>query len=96
MRFRVVFRERPNQQGDQGDDPASFLDTQLDDQTVLDAVRVERSGPPSLHSSDILEEDDAFMMGDEVWEYEVADGKEDEFKDALANSGVVMEYEAIE
>lgn len=96
MKFRVVFRERPNEQGEQGDNPASFLDSQLDDQTVLDAVRVERTGPGSLHSSDLLEEDDAFMMGHEVWEYDVADGKEDDFKDAMANSGVVLEYEALD
>lgn len=96
MKYRVVFRERPNQQGEKADDPASFLDTQLDDETVLDAVRVERTGPESLHSSDILEEDDAFLLGSEVWEYDVAEGKEQEFKDALKNSGMVMEYEALE
>ncbi len=96
MKFRVVFRERPNQQGEQADNPAGFLDTQLDDQTVLDAVRVERTGPESLHSSDILEEDDSFLMGSEVWEYDVAEGKVQDFKDALANSGTVMEYEAME
>lgn len=96
MKYRVIFRERPNQQGDQADDPASFLDTQLDDETVLDAVRVGRLEPDSLHSSDILEEDDAFLAGSEIWEYDVAEGKEQEFKDALQNSGVVMEYEALE
>lgn len=96
MKYRVVFRERSNQQGDKGDDPASFLDTQLDGDTVLDAVRVGRIGPDSLHSSDILEEDDAFLLGSEIWEYDVAEGRDQEFKDALKNSGVVMEYEALE
>lgn len=96
MKYRVVFRERSNQQGDQGDDPASFLDTQLDGETVLDAARVGRISPDSLHSSDILEEDDAFLLGSEIWEYDVAEGRDQEFKDALKNSGVVMEYEALE
>jgi hypothetical protein len=96
MKYRVIFRSRSNQQGEAAEDPASFLDVQLDDQTVLDAVRVERTGPDSMHSSDVLEEDDAFLMGSEVWEYDVADGKDGAFIDALKNSEVVMEYEALE
>lgn len=96
MKYRVVFRSRPNQQGEAAEDPASFLDVQLDDKTVLDAVRVERTGPDSMHSSDVIEEDDGFLMGSEVWEYDVAEGKDRAFIDALKNSEVVMEYEALE
>lgn len=96
MKYRVVFRSRSNQQGKAADDPAGFLDAQLDDQTVLDAVRVERTGPDSMHSSDVIEEDDGFLMGSEVWEYDVAEGKDRAFIDALKNSEVVMEYEALE
>jgi len=96
MKYRVVFKSRSDQQGKAADAPASFLDAQLDDDTVLDALRVERTGPDSMHSSDILEEDDGFLMGSEVWEYDVAEGKERAFIDALKNSEVVMEYEALE
>lgn len=96
MKYRVVFKSRSDQQGNAADSPASFLDTQLDDDTVLDALRVERTGPDSMHSSDILEEDDGFLMGSEVWEYDVADGKQRAFIEALKNSEVVMEYEALE
>ncbi len=96
MKYRVVFRSRSNQQGKVADNPASFLDVQLDDQTVLDAVRIERTGPDSMHSSDVIEEDDGFLMGSEVWEYDVAEGKDRAFIDALKNSEVVMEYEALE
>jgi hypothetical protein len=40
-----------------------------------------------------LEEDDSFLsVGSETWDYEVADGREDEFIAALKNSQMVMEY----
>ena len=97
MKYKVVFRERSDESGEKADDPASFLDTQLDDETVLDAVLVGRNQPDGLHSSDALEEDDSFLsLGSEVWEYDVAEGKDQDFKDALRNSGMVMEFEPLE
>lgn len=97
MKYRVVFRERSDQAGEKADDPPSFLDAQLDDETVLDAVFVGRTRPDGLHSSDMLEEDDAFLsLGSEIWEYDVAEGKDDDFKNALLNSGMVMEVEPLE
>ena len=97
MKYRVVFRERSNSQGEKADDPPSFLESQLDDETVLDAVFVGRNSPDALHSSDTLEEDDAFLsIGTEVWEYDVADGKDEDFKNALLNSGMVIEFEPLE
>ena len=97
MKYKVVFRERSDESGEKADDPASFLDTQLDDETVLDAVFVGRNRPDGLHSSDALEEDDSFLsLGTEIWEYDVADGKDQDFKDALRNSGMVMEFEALD
>ena len=97
MKYKVVFRERSDESGEKADDPASFLDTQLDDETVLDAVLVGRNSPDGLHSSDLLEEDDSFLsLGTEIWEYDVADGKDQAFKDALRNSGMVMEFEALD
>jgi hypothetical protein len=97
MKYRVVFRERSNQEGEKADDPASFLDTQLDDETVLDATPVGRLGSDAQHSSDVLEEDDSFLsLNGEIWEYDVADGKEEAFKEALLNSGMVMDFEPLE
>jgi hypothetical protein len=97
MKYRVVFRERSNQEGERADDPPSFLDPELDDETVLDAVFVGRNRPPALHSSDVLEEDDAFLsVTTEVWEYDVAEGKDEDFKNALRNSGMVIEFEPLE
>lgn len=97
MKYRVVFRERSDRAGEKADDPPSFLDTQLDDETVLDAVFVGRNRPDALHNSDRLEEDDAFLsIGTEVWEYDIAEGKDEDFKNACLNSGMVMEFEPLE
>ncbi|HEX3682740.1 MAG TPA: hypothetical protein VHU83_09365 [Bryobacteraceae bacterium] len=97
MKYRVVFRERSDRSGDRADDPPSFLEPELDDETVLDSVFVGRTQPDALHSSDRLEEDDEFLsLGAEIWEYDIADGKDEDFQAALRNSGVVMEFETLE
>lgn len=97
MKYRVVFRERTNQAGEKADDPASFLDVQLDDDTVLDAVLVGRNDPDGLHNSEQLDEDDDLIsVGTEVWEYDVADGKDEDFKNAMKNSEMVIEFEPLE
>ena len=97
MKYRVVFRERSDQNGEKADDPASYLEAQLDDDIVLDSVFVGRLAPDAQHSSDTLEEDDAFLsVVGEIWEYDVADGKDEDFKAALLNSGMVMEFDPLE
>jgi hypothetical protein len=97
MKYRVVFRERSDRSGDRADDPPSFLEPELDDETVLDSVFVGRTQPDALHSSDQLEEDDEFLsLGTEIWEYDIAEGKDEDFQAALRNSGVVMEFETLE
>ena len=98
MKYRVVFRERSNEEGERAEDPTTFLDTQLDDETVLDARFVGRLEPEPLHNSDRIEEDDGFLASStpEIWEYDVADGKQDDFVAALQNSGMVMEFEQLE
>ena len=35
-------------------------------------------------------------FGTEIWEYDLAEGRDDEFKFALVNSGVLLESEEIE
>jgi hypothetical protein len=97
MKYRVVFRERSNVDGEKVDSPPSFLDAQLADDVVLDAVFVGRTEPDALHSSDVIEEDDAFLsLSGEIWEYDVAEGRDDDFKNAALNSGMVMELEPLE
>ncbi len=54
------------------------------DGVVLNAAKAEVIEPAGLHSQEVMDEDDAFLsIGTEVWEYEVADGRQQEFIDAL-------------
>jgi hypothetical protein len=34
-------------------------------------------------------------LGTEIWEYEVVEGRDQEFKDALLNSGSIIEFTPI-
>jgi hypothetical protein len=44
-----------------------------------------------------MDEDDAFLaIGTEVWEYEVASGREQEFIDSLELSEKVLQYEQVD
>ncbi len=95
MRYRVVFRERTNREAEPAEDPASFLDVQLPDGVVKDAQIVSRDTPAGLHE-DGLNEDDAFLsLESEVWEYDVADDRVDEFVAGMQNSQMVMEFEVL-
>lgn len=97
MKFRVIFRQRSDRQGERADDPPSFLDTQLEDGVVLDSVFVGRLEPQSLHTSETMEEDDAFLsISGEIWEYDVAPGRGQDFVAAIQNSRMVMEFEPLE
>jgi hypothetical protein len=97
MKYQVVFRERSDRAGQPADNPPSFLDAQLDEETVQDAVFIGRNPSDAQHSSDVLEEDDDFLsLGTEVWQYDIADGKEEDFKNALRNSAMVIEFERLE
>lgn len=93
--YKVTFRKRFNEDGEPADDPASFV--QVGDGIVLNALVAEQIEPPAQHSEEKLEEDDNFLsLGTEIWEYEIADGKDQEFIEALENSRMVIEYEQID
>ncbi|HKD08657.1 MAG TPA: hypothetical protein VKB79_22330 [Bryobacteraceae bacterium] len=95
MRYRVVYKKRFNQSGGEADSPPSYLN--LADGVVAEAEFVERFEPPSLHVEEDMEEDDAFLsLGSEVWEYDVVDGREQEFRDAVTNTGMAIEVERVE
>ena len=97
MKYRVVFRERSDKAGEQADNPPSFLAAELEDDVVSDAVFIGRNEPDALHNSDQLEEDDSFMsITTEVWEYDIAEGKEEDFRNACLNSEMVIEVEPLE
>ncbi len=97
MKYRVVFEERTDGRGNRSENPPLFVEPELTDDIVLDAVFVERFEPDSLHVQEEMDEDDSFLsIGTEVWEYDIADGREKDFTDALKNSRMVIEYEELE
>jgi hypothetical protein len=95
MTYKVTFRKRFNERGEESDRPETFV--QVVDGVILNATKAEVMEPPALHSQDSLDEDDNFeSLGTETWEYEVANGREQEFLDALENSRMVLQYEQID
>ncbi len=98
MKYRVTFLERTDGEGNPSENPPEFVEPQLMDGVVLDAVFVERVEPVAAsHPQEVMDEDDSFLsIGSEVWEYDVADGRDREFTDALKNSQMVIDYETLE
>ena len=97
MKYQVTFMERTDAAGNPSEKPPQFVEPELTDGIVLDASLVERIEPDSLHGQDVMDEDDNFLsVGTELWEYDIADGREHEFEDALKNSQMVIDYQAID
>jgi len=97
MKYRVAFIERTDAGGNPTEKPTEYVALELADGVVLDQVFVERVEPDALHGQDTMEEDDDFeSIGTEVWEYDIADGRDQDFIDALKNSRVVIEYDALD
>ncbi len=97
MKYQVSFRERTDGKGEPSENPPEFVEPELEDGIVLDATFVERLEPDNLHGQDVADEDDDFLsIATEVWEYDIADGREKEFEDALKISQMVMEYETLD
>jgi hypothetical protein len=95
MTYKVTFRKRFDEQGKESDRPETFV--HVVDGVVLNATKSEVIEPPASHNQEVLDEDDNFeSLGIETWEYEVADGREQEFLAALENSRMVIQYEEIE
>ena len=95
VKYRVSFRKRFNQDGEEADAPVTFLN--VADGVILDSTVVEMVEPDNLHGEENMEEDDDFLsLGTEVWDFDVAEHAQQEFKDALVNSGMVMEFEELD
>lgn len=73
--------------------PSDYVAIEVPDGVVLEKLFIDRRAPDALHSEEALGEDDSFLsIGSETWDYEIADGRDDEFIAALKNSQMVMEY----
>ena len=92
MKYRVTFMERTDRAGNPSETPKNYLEIELNEGVVRDKTFIERDQPVAMHSEDTLDEDDDFLsVGSEVWEYDVAGGREKEFLEAVKNSQMVME-----
>jgi hypothetical protein len=99
VKYIVAFEKRTRTDGQESPiDPTVELDGELPDGVVAAKVFVERLESQAEHSQELLDEDDAFlgMASGEIWEYDVVDGRADEFEDAVRNSKVVFECNVID
>ena len=96
MKYRVVFRERAGANRGVAQNPIGFLQGNVSDSVVRNSRFVLRNAPEFKSSSDQTDDDVEFRhLGTEVWEYDVAEGRDQEFKDALLNSGSIIEFAPI-
>jgi hypothetical protein len=102
MRYKVTFRKRFTPEGKEADNPDSLVDPA--DGVILDKEIVEEITPAGLGVAEDLNEgtgseesnDNGFLgFGSETWIYEVAEGREDEFKDAVRNTEVALNIEEV-
>jgi hypothetical protein len=85
--------ERTGVTGAPSERPPDYVAIEVPDGVVLEKMFIDRAEPEAMHSEEALEEDDSFLsVGSETWDYEIADGRDDEFIDALRKSQMVMEY----
>jgi hypothetical protein len=102
MKYKVTFRKRFTPEGEPADDPKSLVDP--GDGVIEDAEFVEIIEPAGLGTAEDLNEgtgsqesnDNGFLgLGSETWVFDIAEGREKEFTDALVESRVVLDFEEI-
>src|SRR5919199_1014697 len=102
MKYKVTFRKRFSPEGEPSDDPKSLISPA--DGVIEDAEFVEIIEPAGLGVAEDLNEgsgsqesnDNGFLnLGTETWVFDVAEGREREFRDALVESEVVLDFEEV-
>jgi hypothetical protein len=102
MKYKVTFRKRFSPEGEPADDPKSLVSPE--DGVIQDEELVEIIEPAGLGVAEDLNEgtgsqesnDNGFLnLGSETWVFDVAEGREKEFTDALVESKVVLDYEEV-
>ncbi|HEY1336691.1 MAG TPA: hypothetical protein VGF59_04240 [Bryobacteraceae bacterium] len=102
MRYRVTFRKRFSPEGEPSDNPKSLIS--VEDGVVQDEEFLEIIEPEGLGVAEDLNEgsgsqesnDNGFLgMGTESWVFDIAEGREKEFTDALVESKVVLDFEEV-
>jgi len=102
IKYKVTFRKRFSPEGQPSDDPKSLISPE--DGVIEDEEFVEIIEPAGLGVAEDLNEgsgsqesnDNGFLgLGTETWVFDVAEGREKEFTDALVESRVVLDYEEV-
>jgi len=102
MKYKVTFRKRFSADGEPADDPKSLVSPE--DGVIQDEELVEIIEPAGLGVAEDLNEgtgsqesnDNGFLnLGTETWVFDIAEGREKEFTDALVESRVVLDYEEV-
>jgi len=85
--------ERTNASGEPSEAPPDYVAIDLPDGVVVDRTFVDRAEPLAMREQDDLnQEDDSFLsVGSETWDYDVAEGRDEEFLAAVKNSQMAME-----
>lgn len=96
MKYRVVFMERTDGEGNPSENPTEYIELEAPDGVILDQVFVERIEPSGARPETGSEDDDFLSIATEVWEYDVADGRDDDFIASLQKSQMVIEYEPMD
>jgi hypothetical protein len=102
MKYKVTFRKRFTPEGEPADSPTSLVDAP--DGVIEDAEFAEILEPAGLGVAEDLNagsgsqesNDNGFLgFGTETWVYDIAEGREREFKEAVMNSEVVLDIEEV-
>lgn len=102
MKYKVTFRKRFRPDGEPQDDPEAMIDPE--DGVILDREFIEIVEPAGIGVAEDMNEgsgsqesnDNGFLgLGTETWVYDVAEGREKEFTDALVESQVVLDFEEV-
>ena len=92
VRYRVTYMERTNAVGEPSEVPPDYVAIDVPDSVVIDQRFVERTAPLAMHNQEKFDEDDDFLsVGSETWDYDVKNGREDEFLAAVENSQIAIE-----
>ncbi len=92
MKYRVTFMERTDASGNPSERPQDYVEIEAPPGVILDKAMLERAEPAAMHGEEELDEDDSFLsIGSETWDYDIADGRDQEFLDAVKNSQMAME-----
>jgi hypothetical protein len=102
VKYQVTFRKRFTPEGEPADDPKELVS--VVDGVIESAEFIEMLEPEGLGVAEDLNEgtgsqesnDNGFLaLGTETWVYDIAEGREKEFTDALEESQVVLDFEEL-